>query len=220
MVANTAGSQYQPLADLGNEIRQLRKVRGITLQQLALATGKSVGFLSQVERNLTRPSVAALQDISVALGVHIGWFFPEDCTGAPEEREHIVRESNRRRLTYSELSGTEYLGLHDYLLSANLNGNLALGISRYEPGASTGDDSYAHNGEEAGLVLSGSLELNLDGRVHRLEAGDSFSFKSYLPHRLCQPLEPRGSRCGLGKYADHTSQVTCWLTSQHVIPNG
>jgi transcriptional regulator with XRE-family HTH domain len=43
MVANTAGSQYQPLADLGNEIRQLRKVRGITLQQLALATGKSVG---------------------------------------------------------------------------------------------------------------------------------------------------------------------------------
>lgn len=187
MVANTAGSQYQPLADLGNEIRQLRKVRGITLQQLALATGKSVGFLSQVERNLTKPSVAALQDISVALGVHIGWFFPEDSAGAPEEREHIVRESNRRRLTYSELTGTEYLGLHDYLLSANLNGNLALGISRYEPGASTGDDSYAHNGEEAGLVLSGSLELTLDGRVHRLEAGDSFSFKSHLPHRYANP---------------------------------
>ena len=175
------------LIDLGNEIRQLRKVRGITLQQLALATGKSVGFLSQVERNLTRPSVAALQDISEALSVHIGWFFPDEGGGPPGEREFIVRRQNRRRLTYSELSGTEYLGLHDQLLSANLNGQLALGISRYEPGASTGDDSYAHAGEEAGLVLSGRLELTIDGCVHLLEAGDSFSFSSDLRHRYANP---------------------------------
>jgi transcriptional regulator with XRE-family HTH domain len=187
MTGSAARNRYQPLADLGKEIRQLRKVRGITLQQLALATGKSVGFLSQVERNLTLPSVAALQDISEALAVHIGWFFPDDTSGDPEEREHIVRQQNRRRLTYSELSGTEYLGLHDELLSANLNGQLALGISRYEPGASTGDDSYAHDGEEAGLVLSGRLELTIDGRVHLLEAGDSFSFDSKLQHRYINP---------------------------------
>ena len=187
MAANTASAQPEPFADLGQEIRQLRKVRGITLQQLALATGKSVGFLSQVERNLTRPSVAVLQDISDALGVHIGWFIREEASGAPDEREHIVRAANRRRLTYSELSGTEYLGLHDHLLSANLDGELALGISRYEPGASTGDDDYAHVGEEAGLVLSGELELTIDGRCYRLVAGDSFSFKSQLPHRYVNP---------------------------------
>ena len=96
------------------------------MQQLALATGKSVGFLSQVERNLTKPSVAALQDISAALAVHIGWFFREDAGGSAAEREHIVRQRHRRRLTYSELSGTEYLGLHDHLLSAHLDGELAL----------------------------------------------------------------------------------------------
>ena len=189
MSARGARSEYATLGDLGNEIRQLRKVRGITLQQLALATGKSVGFLSQVERNLTRPSVAALQDISETLGVHIGWFFPEDTSDLPEEREHIVRQQNRRRLTYSELSGTEYLGLHDHLLSANLNGDLALGISRYEPGASTGDDRYAHHGEEAGLVLSGKLELTIEDRVHLLNAGDSFSFKSKLQHRYANPSD-------------------------------
>ena len=162
-------------------------MRGITLQQLALTTGKSVGFLSQVERNLTRPSVADLQDISEALAVHLGWFFPDETDGDPAEREHIVRQQNRRRLTYSALSGTEYLGLHDHLLSANLNGQLALGTSRYEPGASTGDDSYAHDGEEAGLVLSGQLELTIDGHRHLLEAGDSFSFKSDLRHRYVNP---------------------------------
>lgn len=187
MAANAALSQDHALADLGSDIRQLRKVRGITLQQLAQATGKSVGFLSQVERNLTRPSVAALQDISEALSVHIGWFFPEDPPGSPEEREYIVRGQNRRRLTYSEFSGTEYLGLHDSLLSANLNGELALGISRYEPGASTGDDSYDHDGEEAGLVLSGTLELTIDGRAYVLNAGDSFSFTSQLRHRYANP---------------------------------
>jgi transcriptional regulator with XRE-family HTH domain len=192
MATNTALSQDHVLSDLGSEIRQLRKVRGITLQQLALATGKSVGFLSQIERNLTKPSVAALQDISEALSVHIGWFFPEDLAGSPEEREYIVRRHNRRRLTYSELSGTEYLGLHDSLLSANLNGELALGISRYEPGASTGDDSYDHDGEEAGLVLSGTLAFlskaiysiamltllrpkmpSWSGQIHRLPCANS-----------------------------------------------
>ena len=187
-MSRTSSSQQQrACADLGSEIRQLRKIRGITLQRLALATGKSVGFLSQVERNLTKPSVAALQDISAALAVHIGWFFQQDSAGSPAEREFIVRRRNRRRLTYSKLSGTEYLGLHDSLLSANLNGELALGMSRYEPGASTGDDSYGHDGEEAGLVLSGTLELTIDQVVHVLEAGDSFSFKSHLRHRYANP---------------------------------
>ncbi|MDJ0779747.1 MAG: XRE family transcriptional regulator [Gammaproteobacteria bacterium] len=182
-----ARRQTADVLDLGNEIRQLRKVRGMTLQQLALATGRSVGFLSQVERNLTRPSVTALQDISAALGVHIGWFFPDENVGEAEERDIVVRAAGRRRLTYSELSGTEYLGLHDHLLSANLNGNLALGISRYEPGASTGDDCYRHEGEEAGLLLAGELELTVDERVYRLVAGDSFSFDSRRRHRYVNP---------------------------------
>ena len=176
-----------PLADLGNEIRQLRKVRSMTLQQLAEACGRSVGFLSQVERNLSKPSVAALQDISEALSIHIGWFFHEEPPVEGDEKQFIVRAARRRRLTYSALSGTEYLGLHDHLLSTNLDGELALGISRYEPGASTGDDSYQHDGEEAGLVLSGILELTIKNKHYLLGVGDSFSFQSNLKHRYYNP---------------------------------
>ncbi|MFT5503524.1 MAG: transcriptional regulator with XRE-family HTH domain [Gammaproteobacteria bacterium] len=175
------------LANLGDEIRQLRKVRGITLQSMAKSIGKSVGFLSQVERNMTKPSVAALQDISEVLNIHIGWFFQADDSESEEERKYIVRQTNRRRLSYTALSNTDYLGLHDHLLSTNLNGELALGISRYEPGASTGDDSYDHTGEEAGLVLSGILELTIDHKKYLLETGDSFSFKSQLKHRYVNP---------------------------------
>ena len=75
MSAVKTTKQTPQLADLGSEIRQLRKIRGITLQKMADAIGKSVGFLSQVERNKTKPSVGALQDISEVLGVHIGWFY-------------------------------------------------------------------------------------------------------------------------------------------------
>ncbi len=189
MTTNTSPSPNQ-LENLGSEIRQLRKVRGITLEKMAESTGKSVGFLSQVERNMTKPSVAALQDISEALGVHIGWFFHNPDSEQPEdEKRYIVRKVNRRRLSYSALTSTDYLGLHDHLLSSNLDGALALGISRYEPGASTGDDSYDHEGEEAGIIVSGKLELTISGNVYILGAGDSFSFKSQLSHRFANPQE-------------------------------
>ena len=176
---------------IGDEIRQLRKARGLTLQELADVTGKSVGFLSQVERNLTKPSVAALQDISEALEVHIGWFFQGDVEADETERQYIVRKNARRRLSYSDLSSTDYLGHYDHLLSANLNGELVLGMSRYEPGCSSGDDCYSHKGEEAGFVLQGRLELSIGDQVYILNEGDSFSFPSTVPHRFANPAEDK-----------------------------
>ena len=172
--------------DLGRQIRELRKVRNMTLSDLAELTGKSIGFLSKVERNQAKPSVKALQDISDALGVTMGWFFNGD-GGIEGERQFIVRAENRRRLNYSSLVTTDYLGLQDYLLSASLDGELVLGMSRYAPGASTGDDTYEHRGEEAGIVLSGVVELSLGEEIYTLRAGDSFSFKSNNPHRYHNP---------------------------------
>lgn len=172
---------------LGSEIRQLRKVRGLTLSEVAKRSGKSIGFLSKVERNLTKPSVMALQDIGEALGVHIGWFFPEAGSTDDAERGHVVRAGNRRRLSYSGLTSTDYLGLQDFLLSANLDGNMVLGLSQYAAGASTGDDKYTHSGEEAGMVISGNLELTIGTKTHTLRAGDSFSFGSDTPHRYHNP---------------------------------
>ena len=188
-MAQAARRQATDIDTLGDDIRQLRKARGLTLQDLADQSGKSIGFLSQVERNLTKPSVGALQDISEALGVHIGWFFQVDTEADSVERQYIVRKEHRRRISYSELSSTDYLGFHDHLLSANLNGRLVLGYSRYQPGSSTGDDTYQHDGEEAGLVLSGTLELTIGDDVFTLKEGDSFSFPSDRPHKFANPSE-------------------------------
>jgi transcriptional regulator with XRE-family HTH domain len=164
---------------IGSEIRGLRKARAVTLAELAKASGLSVGYLSLLERDLATPSIKALHAVSRALGVTISWFF-ESNDVPEEERDLVVRRARRRRLDYSA-------GLVDELLSPNLTGALELLSCRFPPGASSGDETYTHYAEEAGVVIRGRLELWVDGRMVTLEAGDSFGFKSVLPHRYRNP---------------------------------
>ena len=181
----------ESLKKLGDDLRQLRKAQNMTLIQLAEKSGRSVSFLSKIERGLARPSITALQEVAAALGMPVGWFFETNGPVPVEERPYIVRADRRRKLTYSGVSGTEYMGFEDHLLSAGLDRQLALGISTYEPGGTTGDDLYTHEGEEAGLVLKGQIELVLNEQTFLLKSGDSFSFSADIPHcyRNPGPLE-------------------------------
>jgi transcriptional regulator with XRE-family HTH domain len=164
---------------IGRDIRGLRKARGVTLAEVAEASGLSVGYLSLLERDRATPSIKALHAVSRALGVTISWFF--EANDVPEvERDLVVRRARRRRLDYSA-------GVVDELLSPNLTGALELLSCRFPPGASSGEEPYSHLGEEAGVVIRGRLELWVDGRTVTLEAGDSFGFKSALPHRYRNP---------------------------------
>ena len=173
------------LVKLGEDLRALRKAQGLTLEDLAIASGKSLSFISKIERGQARPSVTTLQELAGALAVPVGWFFENDGPAPADERPYVVRKARRRKLSYSGLGSTDYMGFEDHLLSASLDGQLALGMSTYQPGGSTGDDLYTHEGEEAGLVLSGEIELTLDQEVFVLKAGDSFSFSADIPHRYC-----------------------------------
>jgi len=161
---------------VGRQIRDLRQARDVTLAQLSKKTKLSVGYLSQVERNISTPSITDLYEISRALGVTISWFFPDANPAPREEREHIVRASRRRRIDFAT-------GITDFLLSPNLNRQLELLCSRFEPGASSGDEPYTHKGEEAGVALSGKIDLWLSDKYFLLEEGDSFAFPSTTPHR-------------------------------------
>jgi transcriptional regulator with XRE-family HTH domain len=175
----SAGETVSGERRIGSEIRNLRKARGYTLAVLAARSGLSVGYLSLLERDISTPSINALHSISRALDVTISWFFNGD-SAPPEERDLVVRRGRRRRLDYST-------GIVDELLSPTLAGQLELLSSRFLPGASSGEQPYTHAGEEAGVVVRGSLELWIDGKILLLEAGDSFGFASSLPHRYRNP---------------------------------
>ncbi|MCA8967422.1 MAG: cupin domain-containing protein [Planctomycetes bacterium] len=173
---------YAPTA-LGAEIRALRKARGLTLEGLAALAGASVGFLSLVERGRKRPSSATLQRISAALGVETGWFFPPQASADLREQACVVRKGYRRRIDYTRLAGSDYLGEVDYLLSPSIDGALAMTLMTFVPGGHSGDDPLVHEGEEAGYVLRGRLRLEVDDEVFVLGPGDSFGFQGSRPHR-------------------------------------
>ena len=164
---------------VGNQMRGLRKAKGLTLQALAQKTDLSVGYLSQLERNLASPSIRALSTIAGALGVNISWFFPEAGDQQGREASVVVRAENRRSLSFSS-------GIHDELLCPSLSGQLEMLLCTLEPGASSGE-SYTHTGEEAGFVSSGQLELRVDDNVFLLNAGDSFHFDCSRPHGYRNP---------------------------------
>ena len=166
---------------VGEQSRELRVIKRLTLQQLAEMVGVSVGYLSQIERNRSKLPIGTLRRICDVLGVHMSWFFPSTPAGPPEERALIVRARNRRSMSFTGL------GINEQLLSPNLSGPLELLLSTIEPGADSGE--YAHEGSEAGVVISGSMELWINGQYFLLEEGDSFSFKSTEPHRCRNPGE-------------------------------
>lgn len=168
-----------PMQWVGREIKSLRKAKGLSLQQLGSACGKSIGFLSQVERGLSTPSISDLHQIAEALDVQISWFFPDGGSSEPSDGGIVVRKGRRRRLAFAS-------GISDFLLSPSLDGPLELLWSTMEPGAESGT-AYDHIGHEGGVVVRGALELWVGDQHFVLGEGDSFSFPSSTPHRYRNP---------------------------------
>ena len=156
---------------VGKEIRQLRKARDTTISELSDATNLSPGYLSQIERGISSPSVKALHSISRALGVTISWFFSPAADDDDGLRDVVVRANRRRRLTFSS-------GISDELLSPNLGRELELLRCTFGPGSESGAEPYQHRGEESGIVISGTLHLWIGDKHVILNEGDSFAFSS------------------------------------------
>lgn len=176
----SAGLAGRDAPRLGERLRSLRRRRGLTLVELSKASGVSVGMLSQIERDLSSPSIRTLQRLSVGLGVPIGWFFssaPKD----PEAVPWILRRAARRVLALNQN------GVTKELLAPPGDGAIELLLVTIEPGGSSGEAAYSHVGEDAGLVLEGSLRIEVDGQWQTLGAGDAFRFPSQKPHRFDNP---------------------------------
>lgn len=166
---------------VGREIKLLRKARGKTLTDLSKETSLSQGYLSQIERGVSSPSVKALHSISRALGVTISWFFSRNDPDG-DLKDLVVRAGNRRKLSYAS-------GITDELLSPDLGGALELLRCTFKPGAKSGEKPYIHQGEEAGVIIKGELHLWIGDQHVVLNEGDSFAFSSDTPHRYANPTD-------------------------------
>ncbi|MDA7967219.1 XRE family transcriptional regulator [Ruegeria sp.] len=172
---------------LGSEIREVRKARGLTLKDLSKTVSCSMAYLSRIELGAAKVSAGLLHEISKALSVDPNWFFPKQSGDGPLERKHVVRAENRRALSGMYTRTTEELGFEDELLSSTLSGQCYLILSRFRPGAGTPPEpleGYSFEGEQHAIVLSGEVELRLGDEIIVLREGDSFSYPSMIAHRF------------------------------------
>ncbi len=151
---------------LGAEIRKLRKARSMSLAELSLAIGRSISFISQLERGRAQPSIGDLKGVAQVLEVPLGWFFVSD-TVPPRERGKVVRASNRRRL------GTVTNGWLEELLSPDIGGAFETFLCTFEPGVELKSFNQRET-EEEGYVVRGVLDLWIGKKRFRLSTGDSF----------------------------------------------
>lgn len=146
---------------------------GVTLTELADATGRSVGFISQIERGLSQPTVRDMNLIAERLGVPGGYFY------LPERPSHswVTRPAERRTLRYAD-------GFVDHLVSPSMSGRLCMLESRLAPGADTGDRALIEHQEQAIFVLEGEVTVWWDGEPCTLGPGDACQLPSGAPARF------------------------------------
>ena len=158
---------------LGVDIRALRRARGLTLQQLADDLGRSVGWLSQVERGLSEPSISDLRALAMQLDVSVSSLFR--AKAAPGEEGYVVRHDARRPI------GSREDGLVEELLSPDLTDDFEVVHSTFEPHAAM-TAPVSRPTQEVGYILSGRLDLRIGARLFHLNPGDSFRIRGESYH--------------------------------------
>jgi transcriptional regulator with XRE-family HTH domain len=157
-------------------IRAYRLRRNLTLAQLSELSGVSVGHLSRLENGTRTPTVRLLLQLARALGVSIG-----ELVGETSEQSimHVSRSVERRTI---EADDTSLQSLSDPSLRALQAVELSLHPGRV-------GEPATHAGEEWIYVLSGAIELDLNGSVCTLGADDAVHFRADVPHSLRNPHE-------------------------------
>lgn len=166
---------------LGTKVRQFRTERGMRGKELAATAGVSPSLISQIENNVTTPSIDVLRRIAAALQVSIGDFFNEEGESVPNNRTSanrplVVRVNARKKLILPK-SNWIY-----ELLTPDLQGRLELLWLEIGPGA--GQEEFSiHEGEEANVVIKGRVHIWVEDEEYVLEEGDAITFESSRPHR-------------------------------------
>jgi transcriptional regulator with XRE-family HTH domain len=182
-------------SEVGERIRLLRRARKLSLEIVAARCDVSIGFLSQIERGLSSPSLRLLTSLADVLGVTFSSLFVapdgrdrQEAAGTVTARDVVVRANRRAKLKLWRA------GIQKQSLTAPAaNMPFSYFVMRMAKGASSGPDLYTHSGTEAGLVLEGRLLLTVGNVSWTLMPGDSFSFPSRRPHSFANAARGKTS---------------------------
>ncbi|WP_434053712.1 MAG: XRE family transcriptional regulator [Roseibium sp.] len=158
------------MSSLGEDLRALRTTRKMTLEDLAQRLGRSVGWLSQIERDISTPRLSDLRRIADIFEVPLSIFFGS--ADAPDaEKGRIVRSSARR------IIGERDAGLVEALVSPDLTDDFEMIHSTFQPGSSR-KSPISRPTQELAYMISGKLDIWLDDDSFTVTTGDSFRIRN------------------------------------------
>ncbi|WP_413717983.1 cupin domain-containing protein [Silicimonas sp. MF1-12-2] len=169
--------------DIGGRLRSVRESRKLSQRDLAARAGLTSGAISLIEQNKSSPSVSSLKALLDAIPMTMSEFFAEVENTGP--RKYFYAENEFFELSPQDIG----LGKSAARLSLRQLGNasehsLQMLYEHYPPGTDTGPEMLSHEGEEAGVVVSGVIEITVDDQVRVLNPGEGYLFDSRLPHRF------------------------------------
>jgi len=159
-----------PFMNIGENLKRLRIANSLTQQELADRCELTKGYISQLERDLTSPSIATLTDILECLGTDLGSFFNEaiDQKIVFKEEDVFVKESD------------DNYKINWIVPNAQKNKMEPILVELGEHSRTKEDEP--HEGEEFGYVLSGTIMLNYGSQVYKVKKGESFYIKTNKTH--------------------------------------
>lgn len=169
----------------GSRIREMRKRRGLTLKEVAKATGYTIGHISQIERDLKSPSLVALRKIAACLNCSEVWLIMDDSElsaksseeGKKSKESYLMRKENRIPMKIPEIDVSYSIFTPSKLPNAQEAQMTGL-IVRLKPNTWVTEKMISHgNYDESLLLLKGELELRIDNSTYMIYEGDSF----YIP---------------------------------------
>lgn len=159
--------------DIGFKIKELRVAKGLTQEELADRAELSKGFISQLERDLTSPSISTLSDILQCLGVSVSDFFAGD-----SDDQVVFSEEDYFQKTDNDLDNK----IEWIIPNAQKNMMEPIRLT-LNPGGETYPDT-PHEGEEFGFVIRGEITVHLGNKIHNVKAGESFYYNSEKKHHI------------------------------------
>jgi transcriptional regulator with XRE-family HTH domain len=160
--------------DVGARLKVVRKKRGLSQRELAKRAGVTNSTISLIEQNRVSPSVSSLKKVLDGVPMSLQAFFAEE---VPVQQQVFYKSNELPDMGLGKVAMRLVGYNHDPR-------SLSLLHETYPPGADTGVDMLLHEGEEAGIVISGCLEVTVAQQVVTLYAGDGYYFISSQPHRF------------------------------------
>lgn len=168
---------------IGEKIRKARKAKNITLSELATASDLTASYISQVERDLTEPSLSSLRKIAAALKSPLYSFLDSE-----NSQTQVIRSDKRKKLTLTD-SNIIYEFLSPTGPSVKETPMLEVVLFRLNPKSWSREDYSSHMAEECIIVMSGVMVIDCQEDTYKLYEGDSVYIGRNAPHRAYNPGE-------------------------------